>query len=403
MKFAHMADVHIGGWREPKMASLGIDAFTKSIDECLLQNIDFLIISGDLFNTSVPNIDYIKLTIKQLKRLKSNNIPVYIVPGSHDFSPSGKTMLDVLEDSDFLINVLKSKKLDDGNFQLLFTYDKKTSAKLSGMLGKKNMLEKSYYKVIDYSNLESEQGFKIFLFHTALDELKPSDLSNMESSPLSLLPKNFDYYAGGHVHIVENKSFQNHKNVVYPGPLFPNSFSEVEKLNNGGFYIYDNGKIEYKKIEVKKLILFNLDCNNKTPEQINSDLEVILTSNSYDFKDKLVLIRLKGKLKLGKLVDISLKNFIHAIYESGAYFVIKNTLGITSLDFDEIQKNYNPDLIEEEVINEHLGQIKIDEMDHSKEKDLINFLINQLSHEKNEGETNSIYEDRILKDITLMD
>ena len=34
------------------------------------------------------------------------------------------------------------------------------------------------------------------MFHTALTEFKPEELDSMESQPLSLLPKNFDYYAG---------------------------------------------------------------------------------------------------------------------------------------------------------------------------------------------------------------
>jgi DNA repair protein SbcD/Mre11 len=401
MKFTHMADVHIGGWREPKLSFLSLEAFKQAIDQSISSEVDFVIIAGDLFNTSVPGIDYIKEVVNQLMKLKNKNIPVYIVPGSHDFSPSGKTMLDVLENAGLLINVVKAKKLSEDKFELLFTQDLKTQVKITGMLGKKNMLEKSYYKSIDYTNLNSEDGFKIFIFHTALDEFKSEDLSSMESSPLSFLPPGFDYYAGGHVHIIDKKSFENHKNVVYPGPTFPNSFSELEKLKHGGYFLYDNGDIQYQNLELKKTLLISLDCNNKTPEQVNSELDHNLKLN--DFKDKIVLIRIKGKLKLGKLLDISLKTFIKSVYELGGYFVMKNTSGLNSADFEEIKKNYNPESIEEEIVNEHLGQIKIEGIDVSNEKTLILSLIEQLSKEKSEGETNTTYEERILKDINLID
>jgi len=65
----------------------------------LKKKVDFILIAGDLFNTSLPGIDKLKLAVQKLKQLKDNNIPVYIIAGSHDFSPSGKTMLDVLENA----------------------------------------------------------------------------------------------------------------------------------------------------------------------------------------------------------------------------------------------------------------------------------------------------------------
>jgi hypothetical protein len=91
MKFAHAADMHIGGWREPKLSILGIQALEKAVSEWISLDVDFVIIAGDLFNTSLPSIDYIKETVRQLKRLKEKEISVYIIPGSHDYSPTCST------------------------------------------------------------------------------------------------------------------------------------------------------------------------------------------------------------------------------------------------------------------------------------------------------------------------
>ena len=60
MKFAHIADIHIGGWKEEKLNSLGIEAFRRAIDNCIAERVGFVIIAGDLFNTALPNIDLIK-------------------------------------------------------------------------------------------------------------------------------------------------------------------------------------------------------------------------------------------------------------------------------------------------------------------------------------------------------
>ena len=97
MKFVHLSDCHIGGWRDDKLSILGIKAFEKAIDESIAKQADFVLISGDLFNSALPPIDKLKGAVIVLKKLKNNEIPCYIIPGSHDFSPSGKTMLDVLE------------------------------------------------------------------------------------------------------------------------------------------------------------------------------------------------------------------------------------------------------------------------------------------------------------------
>ena len=88
MKFAHLADCHIGGWRDPKLRNIAAKAFDKAIDSCIEKNVDFILIAGDLFNTSLPSVDGLKTAVKKLKGLKDKNIPVYLIAGSHDFSPS---------------------------------------------------------------------------------------------------------------------------------------------------------------------------------------------------------------------------------------------------------------------------------------------------------------------------
>ena len=201
MKFAHIADCHIGSWKDLRLRNANTKAFERAIDKCIESQVDFVLISGDLFNTSMPAIDELKVVVQKLKELKDKDIQVYIIAGSHDFSPSGKTMLDVLESAGLLINVAKGEIVDN-KLKLKFTIDKKTNAKITGMIGRRGSLEKEYYRNLIKDNLEKEPGYKIFLFHSLLSELKPKDMDKVESQPLSFLPKHFDYYAGGHPHFV---------------------------------------------------------------------------------------------------------------------------------------------------------------------------------------------------------
>src|SRR3989338_1031401 len=157
MKFAHLADCHIGSWRDPKLRDTSTLAFSKAVDKCIKEEVDFILIAGDLFNTSFPRLDNLKAVVMKFKQLKDLSIPVYIVPGSHDYSPSGKTILDVLEEAGLFVNVFKGN-VENGKLKLNFTIDNKTGAKIAGILGKRGALEKAYYERLMIENLEKEDG-----------------------------------------------------------------------------------------------------------------------------------------------------------------------------------------------------------------------------------------------------
>ena len=143
MKFAHLADLHLGAYKELKMRALSEKAFALAINKILEEKVDFVVISGDLFNTSLPSVDNLKDATLKLKLLKDNNIPIYIIAGSHDFSPSGKTMLDVLENAGLVTNVSKGEFVNE-KLRLKIFEDIKTKVKLCGIIGKKGMLDSSY-------------------------------------------------------------------------------------------------------------------------------------------------------------------------------------------------------------------------------------------------------------------
>jgi len=394
-RFAHLADCHIGGWREPKLHDASAKAFTKAVDISLEKNIDFMIIAGDLFNNAIPSIDNLKSAISELKRLYDNNIPVYVVAGSHDFSSSGKTIIDVLEKAGLLINLTKAE-INDNKLKLKFTIDPKTNTKLTGMIGKRGMLEKKYYEQLDYS-IESEQGFKIFVFHTALSEFLPKEMKDMESMEVASLPRNFNYYAGGHVHYIYETE-KDGMHIVYPGPSFPNNFAELEKLNNGSFYIVDVDKTENKpkiNTEMIPLRLYNyvnitIDCNNKNPIEINEELKTKI--NGIEFFNSIVTIRLFGIMKSGKLTEINTEEIVKELYDKGAYVVLKSTTKLQLQDKVKVKDIVlNKSTIEDELINSNIQS--------EPKKKLFKDLVKVLSDEQQDGERKYNFEDRLTEEI----
>src|SRR3989344_920788 len=279
MKYAHLADLHLGSWRDLK-------------------------------------------------------IPLYVIAGSHDFSPSGKTMIEVLEKAGLLKNVCKGKINEKKELQLEFTEDQ-SGIKITGVIGRRGLLDKTYYENLDRLPLEQEPGYKIFMFHTTVAELVPEHLNMIESQPASLFPKGFNYYAGGHIHHPTKVDVPGIGLMTYPGALFPNNFAEVEKYSHGGYYLIEDNKIEWLPVLVIKHLAFSLNCNNKTPEKISQAIiEYFLDKN---VKDTIITIRLKGQLISGSISEINFKEILQKLYDQGAYFVMKNTTKLQSEEFEEIK------------------------------------------------------------------
>ncbi|MDD4877833.1 MAG: DNA repair exonuclease [Candidatus Nanoarchaeia archaeon] len=382
MKFAHIADCHIGGWAEPKMKQLTMDAFSRAIDTCISEKVDFVLIAGDLFNTAIPQIELIRDTVSALKKLKDNSIKCYTIAGSHDFSPSGKTMLEVLEKAGLTHDVFRVE-----NNKLMFTMH--GNAKIAGMLGRKGGLEKEDYREIETSHLGKEMGYKIFMFHSALDELKPAGMEEMDSMPCSMLPDGFDYYAGGHVHALLEKKHGSGV-ITFPSALFPNNFKELEEQGHGGFFIVDENGYKRVEINMKDVAALRFDAGKKTAMQLQD--EIMEKVSALDANDKIVLLRLNGALASGKPSDINFKGIFEKL--GNAYFVMKNTSGLSSIEMKEPAAEAKKDA--EDIIKEQRSESPLFE----KEEEAVRALLSALNIEKAEGEKAADFERRVVAEAS---
>lgn len=403
-RYAHLADLHLGSWREPLMRELSTRTFLTAIDDCIARNVDFILFAGDLFNTSLPSLDTLKIVTAKLKELSSRNIPLYVIAGSHDFSPSGKTMLDVLEKAGLLVNVCKGfVHPETKELHLHFTIDQKTNAKMTGILGRKGLLDRTYYENLHRESLEQEPGYKIFLFHTTLTELKPKHLDMIESQPASFLPKHFNYYAGGHIHHPTQVNLPEYGPLTYTGALFPNNFAEVEKYSHGGYYFInveeEQQGIAWIPVKIMNHQPIRIDCNQKSPDVIS--FEILNSASNQDLTNTIVTIRLEGKLSYGKLSDINFTKILEQFSIKGVYCVLKNTSKIEVEGYEEIKTSFhNPETMEDEIIKEHLQQMKL--FDATTESQLIHTLLTTLNTTKREGETITDFQKRIESDMNKL-
>ncbi|MFT4326761.1 MAG: metallophosphoesterase family protein, partial [Candidatus Woesearchaeota archaeon] len=116
--FAHIADCHVGSWRDPTMRALNMQYFSDVIDAIIAEKVDVLLVAGDLFNTAMPSVDALKLVTEKFKEVHDAGIKILGVSGSHDYSATGKSMLEVLEKAGLFTNVLQGSVDEHGTLSL---------------------------------------------------------------------------------------------------------------------------------------------------------------------------------------------------------------------------------------------------------------------------------------------
>jgi exonuclease SbcD len=400
--FAHLSDIHVGGFRNSVLQGLALKAFSEAMDICVQRKVDFIIISGDLFDSNIPDMALANTVVQKIADVRGNGINFYVVYGSHDFSPTQTSIVDLLESAGLFKKVTKGKMVN-GKLQLEFKTDEKTKAKLCGISGRKLGIEKEYYNILDREPLEKEEGFKIFVLHGAVSEYKPEYTAESESIPISSLPRNFNYFAGGHVH--EKLLGKEYGQIVaYPGTLFGADYRDLEATAKGqerGFFIVNFSTkldgVDFVPVSVCGYELVEYDANGKTSVEVQEDL---LQIGNTRHSEKLVLLKVSGEMSAGKTSEVDFQRIRKAFKENGAVEVLPNYYKLTSREYaairvgtvgEEVHK------IEERLFKENIGTIRVTspKLKGDAGVRLSQDLLKVLKQSKKENETKGSYETRI--------
>ena len=425
-RFAHITDCHLGAWRNSKLKDLNLKAFEEAVSICVKEKVDFIVITGDFFDVNVPDLAPVKRAVEILREARNVGIQIYLVYGSHDFTPNAVSMIDILHSAGLFIKPTEIEMFD-GKIRLGFFQDERTGAKIVGLSGRTNTLDTKYYEMLDLPHLEREEGFKIFLFHTPIAELAPRDVSFGEGVPLSSFPKDFDYYGGGHLHRrVEHVLKDNHGLIIYPGPLFGATFTDLEDTADGekrGFYIIDfDGdsitRYTFLEIKVGSIVLKTIEADQKTAKQVEG--KILTEIEKIDAEDKIVLIKVRGSLSSGRRSDINFAVIEEELSKRGAFLTFINRNALTSEEARRMSKIFGEsrEEIEKKAFKQRIDTFKIDSSITDKEtKSLIESkfvlengektardLLGRLKAEKLENETNQGFNQRILAEAkTILD
>jgi DNA repair exonuclease SbcCD nuclease subunit len=257
MKFAHLADTHLG-YRQYGLFEREKDfyeVFDKVIDKIIEENVDFVIHSGDLFETARPSPMALLTFQKGLLKLKGAGIPMYAIAGNHDvvmrkgsipphviFKKLGLKVISTINPTymhgDIFIAGLPYYPASHG---------KVLKSKLAELSQKANRHEKS-----------------ILVLHQGIDQY----FSMNYELELGEIPDNFDYYALGHIHKYVNDAYGRGR-LVYPGSgeIWKTSELADYRKNGKGFVVvdFDGSKPVVKRVKVdipREFIERNIDYDD---------------------------------------------------------------------------------------------------------------------------------------------
>ncbi len=283
--FAHLADAHVGAWpRAPAVRAALRESVLRALAVVEERDAEFLLVSGDLFHTPVPDPAEVAPIAAALKRLVDAGRRIYVIYGSHDYVAHRTSWLDVLAAAGVFVKVAPEAVRAEGTrWTLPFQVDGRTGARIAGISGRSHGLDREYFRSVDAEGFLAEPGFRIFQFHAAIEEYLPEGLrEHVRGIRRDDLPTGCGYYAGGHIHRTYTGEGPGGGLLVNPGAVFGTSRTDVENLVAGrthaGVVIVtvEHGRARAEFVETAPrdaLRLADIDVSGKDPEGARAELE----------------------------------------------------------------------------------------------------------------------------------
>ena len=236
MKFAHLADLHIG--KKLNGISLLEDqryVLNQVVDIVKKEKVDGILLAGDIYQTSQPSSEALSLFDEFLGNLVKANIPCYMISGNHDSEQRIAYFSRLIRKANVFTNELfngtiQTIKVEDEYGELhihLLPFIKPIDLKKYYPDEKIDTYQKMMELVIASSNIDYSQR-NILLCHQFITGAVTSDSEVFAIGTLDNINhqvfENFDYVALGHLHHPQHVGKDT---IRYSGSLLKYSLSEI--------------------------------------------------------------------------------------------------------------------------------------------------------------------------------
>lgn len=273
MKILHLADLHLGK-NVVGLSMIDSQRFVldQALDLCKKQNIKHIIISGDVYDRSIPPEDAVNLLNSFLsKAILDEKLNVYMISGNHDSKERLACFNGILEKQGFFIDsginkdlsmhkhTIKEEGLVVNVYSLPYIFPGEVRV-LSGDETIKDF-EKAVIKVLDNNQLNDDEIniLNAHYFVTGNEEPIRSDsevrtsVGTIEQISYKVFDK-FDYVALGHLHCPQHIG---RETVRYAGSPLRYSVDEIQqKKSFTVINIKSKTDISIEKIDIAPLYEF---------------------------------------------------------------------------------------------------------------------------------------------------
>lgn len=201
MKFIHTADLHLDSpflglknnglpdelWEKVHQSTF--DSFKRIIDGAIEQQVDFVLLVGDLFDREERSVAVDAFLINQLNRLKDHEIEAFVSFGNHDYSTADPASFGYPANTQVFGNQVETKRypLHDG-----------TVVAINGFSFDKQWITQPVIQ--EYPQAVSDATWNIGMLHGSLSSLNSPEANYAPFTLSELQEKGYDYWALGHIH-----------------------------------------------------------------------------------------------------------------------------------------------------------------------------------------------------------
>lgn len=294
MSFVHVADIHLGYTQynlEVRRQDFST-AFGEVVDKTIELKPDFMVVAGDIFHHARPNNVTLEAAIRNLSRLRDDDIPVLAVDGSHDAAPNVTTgtILNPLDAAGLLCYLPRQEGA-------CWRSDKAYVYGIPNYRTRRRTEEQLPLFYAEKQPCPDPELFNMFVFHMALDLPGVTPPQIEAEAPPELLPEGFNYYAGGHIHKPTRSAFK--QGVLAFSGSTETVYYDDARLQKGFYYaqVSEKGKLDLQHVNLdglRRFVILENDYSGMTPSQITEATASQVKEN--DEEGIIVVPVLKGTL-----------------------------------------------------------------------------------------------------------
>jgi len=360
MRFIHTADIHLGKtYRNSLGEAERYEDFFRClsgiVENALSDNVDFVLIGGDLFHTGQILPKTFAKTIETLQPLKEAGIPCIAIEGNHDWihRRNNISWMEALSEMGY-IRLLRPDRTEDGGYRFE-PFDEETGMGGHIEIGGLNIYGLGYIGAQAGSHVEricnavtSENN--LLLFHVGIWKYSPVEIGNMKIEEAHPLAEKFSYVALGHGHKPYVIETPEGKPYAYnPGAPERVNFGE-EKYDKGYYFVtVEDGKFspEFRPTNPRPMLVEIIDLDGakdadnalaRFREQVKEKL-----AGQTDERAPLLELKLAGRVgfhpfELGRErlrlaldefaspLHVEIKNHLSLVASTGGVEVVKKSL-----------------------------------------------------------------------------